>query len=119
LIMAFTGLCWSFEWYKDGLSGVLGAKVFGGRSEKKVTSVVTENSQRISLEAMAKIGATAFPYQGKTVISFPKGPDGAYELRKQNETNFNKSASDKIVVDQYSGKILKTDIFASKSLGEK
>src|SRR5690606_23028251 len=49
LIMAFTGLCWSFEWYKDGLSGVLGAKVFGGRSEKKVTSVVTENSQRISL----------------------------------------------------------------------
>ncbi|MFV0305917.1 MAG: PepSY-associated TM helix domain-containing protein [Moheibacter sp.] len=35
LILALTGLCWSFEWYKDGLSNLIGAKVFD-RSEKEI-----------------------------------------------------------------------------------
>ncbi|SRX54268.1 PepSY domain-containing protein [Aequorivita sp. CIP111184] len=31
LIMSLTGLFWSFEWYKDAGSRVLGTEVFGGR----------------------------------------------------------------------------------------
>lgn len=35
LVMALTGLCWSFEWYRDGLGKLLGAKVFRGRGESR------------------------------------------------------------------------------------
>ena len=119
LVMALTGLCWSFEWYKDGLSGVLGAKVFGGRGEKKISSVIIPNSKPLPLDAIIAIGNKTFPYTGKTIIGLPKGPDGSIDFSKKNEANFNKDASDKIIIDQYSGEILKKDIFANKSFGQK
>src|SRR5690606_27390490 len=31
VIMTFTGLFWSFEWYREAGSAVLGTKVFGNR----------------------------------------------------------------------------------------
>ncbi len=118
LIMAFTGLNWSFDWYKNGLSNVLGAKVFAGRDEKKLNSLQL-NSDPLSIDAIIAIGNITLNYQGKTTISLAKGPEDAIELRKQNAENFNKEAADKLVIDQYSGKILKKEIFSEKSLGEK
>ncbi len=119
LIMALTGLNWSFEWYKNGLSSVLGAEVFGGRNEKKLESIPDQNLQPISIESIIEMGNKTFPYAGKTIITFAKGKEGAVEFRKQNSSNFNKDASDRIILDQYSGVILKKEVFAEKTLGEK
>ncbi len=119
LIMALTGLCWSFEWYKDGLSNVLGAKVFGDRDAKKPESTIIENGKKLSVEEIAAIGDSAFPYTGKTIIGLAKGPEGSFELSKKNDAIFNKDASDKITIDQYSGAIIKKDVFAEKKYGQK
>lgn len=117
--MAFTGLSWSFEWYKDGLSTVLGAKVFGGRDEKKMESTFTENATPIAIDSLISIGNKTLVYTGKTSISLATSPESALELRKQDQSRFNKDAADKIVVDQYSGRILKTELFSDKTLGQK
>jgi uncharacterized iron-regulated membrane protein len=119
LIMALTGLNWSFEWYKDGMSNVFGAKVFGGRDEKKMTSTVIEGANAISIDSLIAIGNHTFAYQGKTIISLPKDAEGSFELRKQNSENFNRESADKITVDQYSGAILKKELYAAKTLGQK
>lgn len=117
LIMALSGLNWSFEWYKDGMSSVLGAKVFGGRDEKPLKSNV--QGEPLALTDIIRKGDSIFPYQGKTMIGLPKGPEGSVEFRKKNEDNFNKDASDKLVFDQYSGAILKKEVFAEKTAGQK
>ncbi|WP_432672527.1 PepSY-associated TM helix domain-containing protein [Flavobacterium sp. SM2513] len=119
LIMALTGLNWSFEWYKNGLSSVLGAEVFGGRNEKKLESNPGQNLIPLNIESIIEIGNKTFIYPGKTSISFAKGKEGSVEFRKQNSTNFNKDASDRIIIDQYSGAILKKEIFADKAFGAK
>ena len=119
LIMALTGLNWSFEWYKDGMSNVLGAKVFGGRDEIKMESTIVANTPPISPENALSISQKEFPYTGKTTISLARGPEASFEITKKNDANFNKEAFDKIVVDQYSGKILKKELFSDKTLGQK
>lgn len=117
LIMALTGLNWSFEWYKDGVSSVLGAKVFGARDEQPLQSVV--KGQPLALAEIIRKGDSIFPYKGNTIIGLPKGPDGSYDFKKQNDDSFNRSASDKVVFDRYSGAVLKKELFSQKSAGQK
>ena len=119
LIMALTGLNWSFEWYKDGMSDVLGAKVFGQRGEKPMPSTPVASAEKLSVEKIIEIGNKEFQYSGKSVLGMPKGPDGSYEFKKLNADNLNKESSDKIVIDQYSGAILKRELYADKSIGQK
>src|SRR5690606_38930349 len=107
LIMALTGLNWSFEWYKDGMSTVLGAKVFGARDEKPLPSVA--NGQPLALNVIVEAGNTVFPYNGTTTVTFPKDAEDSFVLRKQQHNTLNKSSYDKVVLDQYSGAILKKE----------
>ncbi|MBF6609372.1 MAG: PepSY domain-containing protein [Flavobacterium sp.] len=118
LIMALSGLNWSFEWYKDGMSNVLGAKVFGSRGDK-TESVIKPGAQSLTVDQIVSITNNALPYNGKITISLAKGSDGAFEVRKNNSDNFNKEATDKVVIDQYSGTILKKELFSEKTTGEK
>lgn len=119
LIMALTGLCWSFDWYRDGLSSLLGAKVFGGRGEKPTPSEYVQNAQTISLEdAIAKANGI-LPGKGNISINLPEDSTGSYVINKSAVGFFALSVPDKVTIDQYSGDILKLDKFADKNLGQK
>ena len=122
LIMALTGLCWSFGWYKEGLSSVLGAEVFGGRGEKAMESVLPaagESAQQLPLADFIKLADKSLPYKGDYRISVPQSPEDVVSVSK-NETGFFSSAgTDQLQFDQYSGAILKEDIFAEKPFNEK
>lgn len=120
VIMSLTGLCWSFEWYRDGLSSVLGTKVFGGRNEVKPESAFVEEGKTLDISKILEIGNTHLPFEARTVsISFPKGENGSFEINKNELARFNETVNDRIFVDQYSGEILKKEIFADKTVGEK
>lgn len=119
LIMALTGLCWSFEWYKDGLSNVLGAKVFGGRGAKPAPSEYVQNAQTISLaDAIAK-GNETLPGKADISISLPEDSTGSYIVSKTAVGFFALSVPDRVTVNQYTGEVLKVDKFADKNLGQK
>lgn len=119
VIMSLTGLCWSFDWYRDGLGSVLGAKVFGGRGEAKPESAA-EDGKTLDLSKVIKIAEDELPFQFRTMsISLPKDSKGSFEVNKNDKSRFNETVYDRIFIDQYSGEIIKKEIFADKTTGEK
>jgi len=107
LVMSLTGLCWSFEWYRNFGSTVLGTQIFdrGGRPEE-----VTPGNERIGLESLL----SKFPHQGETMISLPQRKNSSLVL-----THFRGGIQDKFEIDPYTGLILKEMKFSDKSFGEK
>ncbi|MBW3520159.1 PepSY domain-containing protein [Flavobacterium sp. NKUCC04_CG] len=119
LIMAVTGLCWSFEWYRAGLSEILGVKVFGGRDEVKPESGASADAPALSYADAVALANAHFPYQGKTIVSIPKDDKGAFEIQKNDAKRWNQTAFDRIFIDQFSGDIIKTEVFSQKKIGDK
>lgn len=119
LVMCLTGLCWSFNWYRDGLSSVLGTKVFGGRGEQPLKSDVPEDSRSVTPLPLASFIHTAgevLPYDGDYRISLPDTIDAAVVIHKSRNDFFAVSAADKIYFDRYSGEVLKLEKFSDKPL---
>lgn len=120
LVMALTGLCWSFEWYREGVGQVLSAEVFGGRKEKPMTSGAAEDhAQALSTSDFIRLADDILPYPGDYRITLPGSPEDAVVLSKNRTGFFALAASDKVQFDQYSGKVLKIDKFDEKPLNEK
>lgn len=117
LVMALTGLCWSFGWYREALSGVIGAEVFGGRNQERVASTPPgENASSLSVSEFIRLADKILPYQGGYRISLPDSPEASVTISKNRTGFFAVSASDKIQFDQYSGKPLDIEKFADKPL---
>ncbi len=119
LIISLTGLNWSFEWYKDGMSTILNAEVFGGRNEKKPTAEVPKEGIQLSVDEIAKAAKKVFVYNGTTTISIPKKAEDPFEVTKKNSLNLNKASNDRTFINAYNASVIKTDYFADKSFGEK
>jgi len=120
LIMSLTGLCWSFEWYKDGLGKVLGVEIFAGRKEKPIPSQLQATiANTLLLDEVVNIAQQTFPNDGNLRISLPNDSLGNFGVNKYQTGFFAWSASDKMQIDQYTGKILKVDRFTDKPLNQK
>ncbi|MDH6602436.1 putative iron-regulated membrane protein [Myroides gitamensis] len=97
----------------------MGTKVFGGRDEVKPESVV-QDKQTISLEEALAIANKEMEYDYRTLaISLPKDEVGAYEVNKNELARWNETVNDRVFIDQYSGAVIKKEIFADKTIGEK
>ncbi|WP_205502382.1 PepSY-associated TM helix domain-containing protein [Rufibacter psychrotolerans] len=119
LIMALTGLCWSFEWYRDGASALLGDKIFKQRAEKPLNSDPAGfAAQKPTLAEMIAIADGLLPYEGNYRISLPPDSAAAVVLNKTQSGFFTLAASDKVQLDQYTGKALKVEKFEDKKLNE-
>jgi len=121
LVMALSGLCWSFEWYRDGLGAVLGTKVFGSRgSSEEVVSTITEDAMPVSISEVVNKGNDVLPYAGDYSISYPEQPEGTISIRKYRPASFSGlTAYDLLLLDQYSGEVLFTDIYSERPFNEK
>jgi len=121
MVMALSGLCWSFEWYRDGLGAVLGTKVFGSRgSSEALVSTVSENAVPVSITEVLNKSQEILPYDGDYTIYLPKESSDLITLRKYRPASFSGlKAYDMLLLDQYSGKLLFTDIYAERPLNEK
>lgn len=115
LLMALTGLCWSFEWYKNGVSSVMGSEVFAGRNEKPI-QVEKSETPVIPVSEIIRISNQELSYQGNLSISLPKDFVSALVINKNKTGFFALSASDKIQINPYSGMVLKKDMFEDKPL---
>jgi uncharacterized iron-regulated membrane protein len=119
-IMALTGLCWSFEWYRDGVSNLMGAKVFGGRSEKFPGSVVNQqNHKTLGTQDYIKLANEQLPYDGDIRLTLPADEAASAIVYKNKIGFFAPAAADKVVIDQYSGALIKVDRFGDKPLNER
>lgn len=114
MVMALTGLCWSFEWYRNGMSTVLGDKVFKQRNEKVQPSVYIPGSAQISFSQAIAIADKALPFHGNLSVAAPADSAGSYSISKTREGFFAVSMPDKVIIDSYSGEVLKIEKFAEK-----
>lgn len=116
VIMSLTGLCWSFQWYRDLGSEVMGAQIFGGRGGPRVESEAQiDEDEMISIAAVEKITAQELNYEGKTSISFPSGDKGVYSIRKYESAKLSPLIADNLIVDR-DGKVLKKEVFNDKPI---
>ncbi|UAB84930.1 PepSY domain-containing protein [Zunongwangia sp. SCSIO 43204] len=116
VVMSLTGLCWSFQWYRDLGSEVMGAQIFGGRGGPRVESEAQIGEDEvISIAEVEKITAQELNYEGKTSISFPSGDKGVYSIRKYESAKLSPIIADNLIVDR-DGRVLKKEIFNDKPL---
>jgi uncharacterized iron-regulated membrane protein len=121
LVMSLTGLTWSFEWYKEGFFKVLGVEQQKDRKEEPLVSTMPanpENAATLAIVDYVNAANTALPYEGDYRISLPADSAATVAINKNKTGFFAPAASDKLQLDQYSGQVLKAEIFADKALNE-
>jgi len=119
LVMALTGLCWSFEWYSSGVSKLIGAEVWGEYYAKPLRSEPAYGRQPVGLNGIVSQVGNIFNYPGQTFIRLPKDSSGVIITEKTHDGFFALASVDKISTDQYSGKAVKIERFDDKSDSEK
>lgn len=116
VIMTLTGLCWSFQWYRDAGSAVLGTKVFGNRGGgPKFESLVADTNMALTAEKILEITQKEFNYPGDVSFSFVASEKDVYNISKRDATSFSPVTSNKLVVDR-DGTILNKELFSDKPL---
>ena len=117
LIMTLTGLCWSFEWYRNGLSTVLGAKVFKGRTEKPVLSGANRSANGpVSVAVLLSETDRYFPYEGNSRLSIPEDDNAAITITKSATGFFSVASVDRLMFDRFTGEVLNMESFSHKPL---
>ena len=123
LLMGLTGPQWSFEWYRTGLQKTLGTyKPKEAPKEKtpKSTLPAYENqSTALSISDYLKEADKALPYIGNYTVTMAVDSTAAMVVSKTKLGFFAPAAGDRLIMDQYSGEILKTEIFKDKSFNER
>ncbi|MDT0647129.1 PepSY-associated TM helix domain-containing protein [Zunongwangia sp. F260] len=116
VVMILTGLCWSFEWYRDAGSQVLGTKVFGNRGSPGIESQLDfDPSEELTVAEIYKVASKELNYNGITSISLPSSKKGVFQIRKYDESNWSPVVSDQLVLDR-NGEMLQKEIFKEKPL---
>ncbi len=131
LILATTGLCWSFGWYRDAVGTVLGEAPFKAKSEKPEEIALPDGSpQPASLEDLIAKHNKLDPGAGDVTVTLPQDPEttattiqkgpvgGFFALAVKNKTQWNRPDGSVVPVERY-GKTVEVERFADKPFGAK
>lgn len=128
LILALTGLCWSFSWYRTGANYVLGTPVLqrGGQSRMTIEPPVEESVTPLSVSEMIGRQNELTPGIGEIVVSIPqdretpmtiqKGGTGFFSLAIKDKTQWDRFRGTVIPVEHH-GKTVEVERFVDKPLG--
>ena len=123
LLMGLTGPQWSFEWYRNGLQKTLGTyKPKDAPKEKAPKSKLSENKAALSSLSVADYITEAdkqLAYEGNYSITLPADSTAVATITKTKTGFFAAAAGDRVTLDQYSGKVLKLDVFKNKPFNER
>ena len=130
LILALTGLCWSFGWYRDAVGAVLGEAPFKAKSEKPEALTPPDGSPRpATLEELIAKHNELDPGAGDVTISIPQDESTATTIQKgrvddffvlnvKNKTQWDRLDASVVSVERY-GKTVEVERFADKPFGAK
>ncbi|MBW8199105.1 PepSY-associated TM helix domain-containing protein [Flagellimonas abyssi] len=119
LIMGITGLCWSFEGYRDGLSVIMGTRVFGNRGGGPEIDLESfDNEKSISLEEAIALANRELDYKGFLSIGLPSDENPMYSFRKLADNSWSTIAQDRLQIHT-SGEVVSKEIYADKPLNVK
>ncbi len=128
LLMGLTGPQWSFEWYRNGLQKTLGTykpkngPPNDGSKEKSPKSILSSDSlsqASLSIADYIKEADKVLAYPGNYMIMFPADAAATVVVNKTKTGFFAPAAADRLTIDQYSGNVLKKEIFKDKPFNER
>ena len=123
LLMGLTGPQWSFEWYRTGLQKTLGTyKPKDAPKEKTPKSKLPEDQTGLATLSIAdylKEADKQLAYKGNYTITLPADSTATTVISKTKLGFFAPAAGDRLTMDQYSGAVLKADIFKDKPFNER
>lgn len=122
LIMTLTGLCWSFEWYRNAGSYLLGDKIFKQRNFQPMELPADEisiNGRALSLQEIVDAQNEKTPGLGEITLTLPKNENTAAVTEKMRTGFFASAAKDKTQWNLAHGVAVAEEPFAQKKLGEK
>ncbi|HEY9257988.1 PepSY-associated TM helix domain-containing protein [Chitinophaga sp.] len=117
-VSAFTGLTWSYEWFSNGLYAVLGTSPKPTAAPVSAAAVVTE-SKHISYESALATVKQNVPDAIFYALSAPKDSTAAFMVSLLPADAMQEAATTTYYLDQFSGKVLQSQTFAQRNLGQK
>ena len=123
LLMGLTGPQWSFDWYRTGLQKTLGTyKPKDVPKEKPLRSLLPEqgiSADRLSIAGYVSQADKVLTYPGNYTVTLPEDSIAIAVVSKTKLGFFAPAAADRLSIDQYSGQVLKADIFKEKPFNER
>ncbi|WP_282054925.1 PepSY-associated TM helix domain-containing protein [Maribacter luteus] len=117
VIMCITGLCWSFDGYREGLGNLMGAPIFD-RSGPKIETGALSKSENITIDQAIALANEKLDYEGELSVSLPNKKNNYYSFRKYNNNNWSPVTADRLYMDT-GGEILFVDVFQDKPMNVK
>lgn len=120
-LMGITGPQWSFGWYREGLRKSLGVyKPADAPKETELQSILPNaNLVKLKILDYTESADEQLSYKGDYTITLPSDSLATIKISKHKLGFFAPVASDKLQMDQYSGVILKKEIFSELPLNER
>ncbi|MDR1479223.1 MAG: PepSY domain-containing protein [Planctomycetaceae bacterium] len=109
LILALTGLCWSFDWYRNSVSWLLDDELFKQRRMRSAANTiepVDEQMQPLSIEEIIKRTDAFIPGKGAVVVNIPANKNGVMVVQKGKTGFFALSHKDSVQWDRFRGKLV-------------
>jgi uncharacterized iron-regulated membrane protein len=117
LVMALTGLTWSFQWYKEGFVNIFSSKAKDAKAGE-LFSTPGAASSKAPIASYVSAVENVLPYRGDYRINLPADSAGVVTVMKTGSGFFATSVGDRITLDQYTSNVLATDLFPDKSFGD-
>lgn len=122
LIMAITGLYWSFDWSRSALLSALGVEApqrggggSGGKVELDGTGTTVEYASYAEILAAAD---AELDYEGDYRLTIPEDMASSIVLTKSKTGFFAPAGSDRIEIDRVHARPVKVERFGDKSFNE-
>ncbi len=115
IIMVMTGLMMGFNWINKGIYSLTNSTV--KRSESPHSNIADEQSS-LTLDHLEQILERDFKDVTYYHIKVPKNKNDVFSVSIQH-AGFRSNNVNTYYLDQYSGKIIRSELFSDKNLGEK
>ncbi|MGY4599166.1 putative iron-regulated membrane protein [Bradyrhizobium sp. GM22.5] len=127
LVMTFTGLWYSFDWYKDGVVWLLSRpQIAAAKMQPKMPTKasraagVSETAQPIGFD---RAWAAFLHEEGgrfsKALLTLPAGPGTVIRIRSWGKDSTLDTTRDEFRVDAITGQFVSAERYSDKTLGEK
>ncbi|WP_160714683.1 PepSY-associated TM helix domain-containing protein [Chitinophaga solisilvae] len=119
-VSVFTGLTWSFEWFNKGMYAALGTSPKAMEAPASVADTAATHSTISYEAALAQVKQQA-PDAVYYSLSAPKDKDtaAAFTVSLLPAGALHEGATTTYYLDQFSGKVLQSQTFAERNLGQK
>ena len=114
-IFSFTGLAWSFQWFNKGIYTVTGSEM---KPPSEPPSSTLLGSATIGYDEVLNLASQEIKDVLYYNISAPKDSAGVYSVTVLPEKAY-EMASNTYYLDQYSGKVIGSQMFSDKNLGQR